>query len=126
MRRVVLVACVALGLAACGGPSKPAQTFVVFFGQWAVTLDDTNRASVKVAADWAKLHPDASILVAGYADPAGAMPANIDISRKRAQRVFDQLVADGIPAGRIARSMQSPVDYTLQSQEARRVEIQVD
>jgi|GEM_PF-759911 len=125
MRRFGVLACLAFGLAACAGSGKPAQTFVVFFGQWSDKLDDAGRGSVRAAADWAKSHPDAPITVVGYAPP-DVQKAETGISGTRAQLVVDQLVADGIPAGRIARAARGPVDYTLSSQENRRVEIQVD
>jgi outer membrane protein OmpA-like peptidoglycan-associated protein len=130
MRRLGLLACLgfglSLGLAACSVPSKPAQTFVVFFAQWSAKLDDPARNSVKVAAAWAKSHPAETIIVVGYIDPPGALPANIDYARRRSQLVVDQLVADGVPAGRIGRGARGPEDYTLSFQEDRRVEIQID
>jgi len=125
MRRIALAACLVVGLAACAVSGRPAQIFVVFFKEWSAELDGPAKGVIQTAADWAKAHPNAPVTVAGYADPEGSLQANIDISKTRAQRVFDELAADGVPAGRIARTALGPVDYTLSSQESRRVEIRI-
>ena len=122
MRRAFLVACLLSGLAACASP-PPAQTFVVFFPGSAVQLDAHAKTIVQVAADWAKTHPNLSIVVSRYANPPGSTQADIDTSATRAQAVFDQLVSDEVPASRIARTAQGPTDYTLSSQENQQVEI---
>jgi outer membrane protein OmpA-like peptidoglycan-associated protein len=121
----VLVSGLALGLAACAGPRSPAQRFVVFFTPWSASLDEAAKGSVAAAADWAKQHPRETVTVSGYAAPNGTLQANIDISRARAQVVYDQLVQDGIAPSRIVRVTRGPVDFTLSSLESRRVEIQL-
>ena len=122
MRRAFLVASLLSGLAACASP-EPAQTFVVFFPESSVRLDDRAKTMVGVAADWAKMHPRLSIVVSGYANPPGSTQADINTSAARAQAVFDQLVGDGVPASRITRTARGPTDYTLSSQENQQVEI---
>jgi cytochrome c oxidase subunit 2 len=112
----------ATGCAAWQGPS---QKFVVFFQQWSAALDDPAFETVRAAANWANAHPNASIVVNGYADPTGSQQANIDMSRTRAQLVVDQLVRDGVPRPRIRLAAHGPTDFTLSALESRRVEIVV-
>jgi len=41
------------------------------------------------------------VIITGHADPMGATGYNRDLSRRRAQAVWDYLVGEGLPAGRI-------------------------
>ena len=122
MRPLFLVA----ALLAAGATSVAAATLphiVVFFSSWSAKLDDAAMQSIQTAADWAKQHPQESLVVIGYASTVGGNQANQDLSRLRAQIVSDTLVADGVAAARIHRRALGPVDYTLDPQETRRVEI---
>jgi outer membrane protein OmpA-like peptidoglycan-associated protein len=123
MRRLAAIALL-LFAGACATQPTP-QKFVVFFTEWSAQLDDAGQGAVAAAAKWAQAHPGAPVSVTGYADPEGSMQANVDVSRTRAQVVFDQLVRDGVPADRITRTARGPVDFTLSSLESRRVEIAV-
>ncbi len=122
MRRV---ACFLLLLSTAGcGERAAAPRFVIFFTEFSTALDDSAKGSVAAAAKWAQLHPG-PVVVAGYADPTPAPQTATDLSRARAQVVYEQLVRDGVPPTRISREAKGSTDYTLSSQESRRVEIRV-
>jgi outer membrane protein OmpA-like peptidoglycan-associated protein len=111
-------------LAGCAAPAPgPSQKFLVFFTEWSANISDTARETIKAAADAANQKPTVPITVAGFADPTGSAQANIDISRLRQQVVSDQLVADGVDPTRIVHSAHGATDFTLTSQESRRVDI---
>ncbi len=123
MRRLVgLLALVCL--AGCVAPAPgPAQKYLVFFSEWSASISDTAKETIKAAADTAIANPTLPVTVAGFADPTGSAQANIDISRLRGQVVSDQLVADGVDPARIVHSAHGATDFTLTSQESRRVDI---
>ena len=115
-----------LALAACTVPATaPPHKVVVFFQEWSAAIDKPAAGAITEAAQWAKEHPADAIKVAGYADPTGSALANDYMSRTRAQVVADQLVADGVDRSRIIIAAHGSVDFTLTSQESRRVEIAV-
>jgi outer membrane protein OmpA-like peptidoglycan-associated protein len=123
MRRVLAIATL-LAVGACG-LIAPGQRFVVFFQEFSAQLDDPAKGAISGAADLAKQHPELEVHVVGFADPQGSPQANIDLSRLRAQVVSDALVAGGVPAASIKREARGATNFTLSSQESRRVEITV-
>lgn len=124
MRRWVMLGAL-LALTACGAMDTPGQRYVVFFPEWSAQLDPAASGSIAGAAARAKRHPGQPVIVTGFADLTGSVQANQDISGLRAQVVVDALVADGVPAGDIQKQAAGSVDYALNSQESRRVEILV-
>lgn len=124
MRRFVGVVFL-LTLGACAVFAPKAQRYVVFFQQWSAALDNGGVQAVSAAATAAQQFPDRPIVISGFADPEGSPQANIDISRARAQMVSDALVKQGVSAARIRRQAIGEVNYALDSQESRRVEIYV-
>ena len=122
IRRHLLPAALLL-LSAAAIAAEPPPHIVVFFGSWSAKLDDSAMRAIQGAADWAKQHPDRPLAVIGYASTVGGAQANDDLSKLRAQVVSDTLVADGVPADRIRRRAMGAVDYALDPQETRRVEI---
>ena len=130
MRRLVVRRLGLIGLLVCmaactSAPPAAPQRFVVYFQEWSAALDDSAQGTVAAAAKWAADHPNQSVAVNGFADPEGSKQANIDISRTRAQLVVDQLVKDGVSQQRIRLGAKGPTDFTLSSQESRRVEIAI-
>jgi outer membrane protein OmpA-like peptidoglycan-associated protein len=103
----------------------PPYKFVVFFQQWSAALDDSAQAVITDAAGWVKAHPTAVANVNGFADTTGSKQANLLLTELRAQMVVDQLLADGVDAKRIRQRGHGSVQYSLSSQESRRVEISV-
>ena len=109
--------------AACGEhPASP--SFVVFFSDFSSRLDAPAQGAVSAAAKWATVH-QGPVVVIGYADPNGSPAAAYDMSHARAQAVVDQLIRDGVAASRITKEARGSTDYTLSSQESRRVEIRI-
>jgi outer membrane protein OmpA-like peptidoglycan-associated protein len=103
--------------------AQQAPAYVVFFQEWSAALDDSAQGVIGNAAAWAKAHPDRIVQVVGSADPTGSRQANILLSELRAQVVVDQLAADGVDTQRIAQTGTGAVQFTLTSQESRRVTI---
>jgi outer membrane protein OmpA-like peptidoglycan-associated protein len=121
MRRLMLLGVLFAALGACSLFDPPGQRYLVFFQEWSASLDDGGQAAVTAAAGWANQHPDAPVTVIGFADPEGSPQANRDLSRTRAQVVADQLATDGVAPARITVRSAGSVDYTMDSQESRRV-----
>lgn len=122
MRRPFLLAILLLGGCAALTSSAP-QRYVVYFPQWSAQLDAPAMKALQEAAAAAQSRPTAPVTVSGFADPAGSVQANKDISRQRAQAVIDALVKDGVAPARIQRRSMGAVDFALDSLESRRVEI---
>lgn len=114
---------VLLAIGACAGPPPATQPLVVYYQEWSAALDDSAQQIVKSAATWANSHPTLPIVVVGYADPEGSPQANRDLSRTRAQRVADALIADGVAAQRVTVTAHGSVGFAMDSQESRRVTI---
>lgn len=124
MRRLAVLLLVCLGACTAGTP-QASQRFVVYFQEWSAGLDEGAQKAITEAAQRAQQHPTEAVIVTGFADPEGSQQANIDLSRTRAQVVVDQLTRDGVAAGRIHLAARGATDFTLSSQESRRVEIAV-
>ena len=115
-----------LMIGACELLEPSGQRYVVYFQESSAQLMDSSRVVLTAAADRAKRHSNAAVVITSYADPYGSQQANAGITRLRGQTVYDELVADGVPPMRIARRETGSVNFQLDSQESRRVEISVD
>ncbi len=104
------------------GPGPPEH--LVYFRHGSADLDAAARGVVADAARQAQQDPAAPVNVVGYTDSAGSPQVDVILSQKRAQAVADALVADGVPASRLARlgRGQTGADPGLAS---RRVEIKI-
>jgi outer membrane protein OmpA-like peptidoglycan-associated protein len=122
MRRLVGVGLL-LSFGACVLLEPSGQRYVVFFQESSAQMTDSGRAVLVAAADRAKRHPNAPVVIVIYADPYGSQPANAGITRLRGQVVYDGLVTNGVPPTHIARRETGSVNFQLDSQESRRVEI---
>ncbi|HUZ63104.1 MAG TPA: OmpA family protein [Acetobacteraceae bacterium] len=113
-------------LAGCAASAPaPVPHVVVFFPEWSAAIDAAAGRAIDGAARAAHAAPAQSVVVTGFADPAGSRKANLDLSRLRAQVVIDRLEADGVAAARIRRAAAGPTSFALSAQESRRVEISV-
>lgn len=63
------------------------------FASGSAALEDKDYASLKALADWLAAYPDRKVTLVGHTDASGALPANIALSRQRAQSVRAALVA---------------------------------
>jgi outer membrane protein OmpA-like peptidoglycan-associated protein len=120
---LLLLWCAAIGSARAADP--PAQKFVVFFQEWSAAIDASAQAVIGRAADWVKSHPGDVANVNGFADPTGSKEANILLSELRAQVVVDQLQTDGVDPKSVQQQGHGSVQFALNSQESRRVEISI-
>jgi outer membrane protein OmpA-like peptidoglycan-associated protein len=123
--RSLLSVCLLLSLGACALFEPSGQRYVVFFRGSSAQMDASAEEVLVGAANWAKKHPDMPVIVASYADPYGSQQANADFTRLRTQAVVDGLIANGVLASRIARREIGSVDFQINAQESRRVEITV-
>jgi len=124
MRRFACLLLLLVAACTASAPSPP-HRIIVFFQEWSAAIGPAAVGAIGEAAQWAKDHPGDRIQVTGYADPTGSVEANDYMSRTRAQVVADQLVTDGVDRSRIRVAAHGPVDFTLTSQESRRVEIAI-
>ena len=119
---LLLLMCAMTGsVRAADAPEK----FVVFFQEWSAAIDDQAQDVVTHAADWVKSHPGNVARVSGFASPTGSRQANVLMADLRAQRVVDQLQADGVDGKRIKQRGRGPVPFAISEQESRRVEITI-
>jgi outer membrane protein OmpA-like peptidoglycan-associated protein len=101
------------------------EHYAVFFQPQSAELDGQARSVIASLAEKAKQRPGAIVTVSGFADPGGDVPDNFKLSALRARAVSNALIADGVPAARIRRQSEGGVDYAIDSQESRRVEIKL-
>lgn len=119
MRRWSLV--VVLLVAGCALFTQ--EHYGVFFQPKSAALDDKAKQIIATLAEKAKQRPGAIVTVSGFAAPQGSVPDKMKLSAERARVVADALTADGVPPDRIVRRAEGGVDYSVDSQESRRVEI---
>jgi outer membrane protein OmpA-like peptidoglycan-associated protein len=103
MRKILTIFCL-LSLASCAmvGPSA-APGYLVFFTEHSADIDPPAASVIARAAAAAKASPGLPVEVRGYTDSAGNPSADVLLSQRRAQRVSDALVADGVDPTRITR-----------------------
>lgn len=69
----------------------------IFFKIGSARLDDYGKVNIQLAAKILKANPDKKYKIAGYCDKAtGSAPFNQKLSEKRAQVVYDALIAEGV------------------------------
>jgi len=122
MRRLLPLLLI-LGVAASPAHAQQSPTYVIFFQSWSAALDDAAQGVITQAANWAKSHPNDLVQVTGSADTTGSQRANALLSDLRAQMVNDQLVMDGINAGRIQLSGVGSIPGSGSALLARRVQV---
>ncbi len=130
MRRRSLLPLVLLAVPAALGACSVFQarhpTFVVFFQQGSVTVDDPARAVVADAARAANAAPTLPVVVSPYIS-TDATPGSDEVgrARQRAELVSQQLQADGVLANRVRITPPAPDPETPTGVASRRVEIDV-
>ncbi len=120
--RSVLTATLLLTLSSCaaltGGGGTP---YVVFFTERSAALEPTAKEVIAQAATAAKA-ASGQVRVLGYTDSVGSPADDVTLSRGRAKRVSDELVADGVPPERIVQQGRGQTG-TDPGVESRRVDI---
>jgi outer membrane protein OmpA-like peptidoglycan-associated protein len=79
-------------------PAPAAQTFMVFFDWDRDTLSAQALTTIKSAAAAFKTKGNARITATGHTDKSGPENYNLALSLRRANRVRDALVREGVPA----------------------------
>jgi membrane fusion protein (multidrug efflux system) len=113
--------------APAGTPAHPAASpsgISVYFPRGQATLDTEAKRTLRVgAAAYAGI--GTQIVVTGYADRTGNAAANVDLARRRAAAVRDELVYMGVESRRIRLEPPADVTGTGSDDQARRVDIVV-
>jgi len=100
---IALIAAVALGACADKPPPPPVApvSYMVFFELGSNKISDQSQNTVAQAAQVFKSKANARISVTGYADTVGSPQVNMQLSTARANKVRDDLIANGVPAAAI-------------------------
>ena len=122
MRATPLVLVLSI-LSACGLFGGP--RYVVFFNERSAQLDSPAQRVIAQVAARAKDNPSAKVEVAGYTDSAGSPPADVLLSKQRAEAVADALEANGVAASRLVLHGRGQTGGNP-GVESRRVEISID
>ena len=112
------------GSAAPVSASASASTTHIYFPSGAATLDTSAQRAVRIAAA-AYVGIGTQIKVTGYADRNGNPAANVELAKKRAQAVRDELVALGVDTRRIVLVPPVNVTGSGSDDQARRVDLAV-
>ena len=125
--RILVTGLSLLALSSCamlGSGPVTNPPYTVFFTERSAVLEADASAVVARAAAASKAAPGEGVTVLGWTDSDGSPQADVVLSKARAQRVADALVADGVPAARIARQGRGQT-HDDPGVESRRVDIQV-
>lgn len=104
--------------------AAPAAAAHIFFPSGSATLDTGAQRAVRIASA-AYVGIGTQINITGYADKTGNYAANVELAKKRAQAVRDELVGLGVEARRIVLVPPATVTGTGTDDQARRVDISV-
>ena len=75
----------------------PEVTAVLHFAAGSASLPASETAKLQAVAHYLARHPHASVTITGWSDPTGNPKANRELSRARANAVYDALNARGLP-----------------------------
>lgn len=100
---VALVAALLIG--ACADKAPPPAvappSFMVFFDLGSNKISEQSQNTVAQAAQAFKSRANTRITVTGYADTVGSPAINQQLSQRRAEKVRDDLIANGVPPSAI-------------------------
>ena len=126
-RSYVPTTAAANGKAKAGGPAYPAaspSSTSIYFAKGQATLDTDAQRAVRVAAAM-YVGIGTQVVVTGYADPTGNAAANVELAKKRAAAVRDELVKVGVEGRRIQLVPPVSVTGAGSDDQARRVDLSV-
>lgn len=95
---------------AAPAPAPVPRNYIVFFDFDRDTLTPTARQTVETASANAKAGGITKIDVTGYTDRAGTPQYNLGLSKRRAERVRDSMVALGVPSNQIVVAWKGEAD----------------
>jgi len=87
--------------AASDGTSPIEPTTLVNFANDSYQLDSAGVSQVIDIAAWMKAHPSENVVVQGFTDRTGSHAYNAGLAKRRAERVRDHIVQQGVAAERI-------------------------
>ncbi|HEY1546699.1 MAG TPA: OmpA family protein [Kofleriaceae bacterium] len=88
-------------LAASDGASPIEPTTLVNFANDSYQLDSASVSQVRDVAAWMKSHPNENVVVQGFTDRTGSHAYNVGLAKRRAERVRDHIVQQGVAAERV-------------------------
>ena len=101
-----------------------AASAAIFFKIGKAVISPEGMVNVKLMAKTMKTNPTTKYKVAGFADKGtGSVAANQTLSEKRAQAVYDALIAEGISADRLEKDVMGGTDPMFESGYLNRVVI---
>jgi len=74
----------------------------IFFPFDDATIRNDQKTALNADFEWLKAHPGVKVRIEGNCDERGTAEYNLALGERRAEAAKDYLVAEGIPAGRIA------------------------
>ena len=77
--------------------SVPEVTTVLHFAPGSAEMPASETAKLQAVAHYLVRHPHASVVITGWSDKSGSARANRELSRARANAVYDALNARGLP-----------------------------
>lgn len=77
------------------------QDVLILFSNDSDRIPDAFLPNIQLMANFLTLYPDTHIQLKGYASPVGRSAYNIELSQRRATKVREQLITDGITPSRI-------------------------
>jgi membrane fusion protein (multidrug efflux system) len=108
-------------------PASPAaspSSVSVYFASGQSALDSDAQRTLRTAAA-AYIGIGTQIVITGYADKTGNAAANVELAKKRATAVRDELVSFGVDARRIQLAPPASVTGSASDDQARRVDLVV-
>ena len=111
-------------------PARP-KSFLLYFVAGSDELTDTSKVELKKMLDELRQRPSPDIVVIGHTDSVADDRVNDRLSLQRAERVRQDLIAQGIPADRVRaagrgkRELLVPTKQGVDEPRNRRVEINV-
>ena len=106
--------------------STAPSTAKIYFDSGYHRLPADGAALLEETVTFLKNNPDKKAIISGYHDTTGVLASNQELAKKRAQSVYDALVAAGISAGKIEMRKPVSADGGGDLNEARRVEVSIE
>jgi outer membrane protein OmpA-like peptidoglycan-associated protein len=81
---------------------KSYQLHDIYYATNSAQLSDKSRFILNEFLDFLHDNPHVRVAIHGHTDDVGDDAFNLDLSKRRAQSVYDYLIGEGIPAGRLS------------------------
>ena len=107
-------------------PLPPPSTAKLYFDSGYHRLPADGAALLDDTVTFLKNNPSKTAIISGYHDTTGDLASNQELAKKRAQSVYDALVAEGVNADKIEMRKPVSTDGGGNLDEARRVEVSIE